>query len=191
MSWAHTDVTDFVPCVGSREVDGDMQAWIASTGALLVRNDYVIISGNAEGADQAWQTGGNSVDPARVIVCQPWHGYNMQALHPRNHVRQVRGVSHSTRVHLAEVAAAVHPRWVSLSRSDRDLHIRNVFLCEGSAGILGAPNHKKAGGGGTGMSIRLAKFWKIPFFDVTRTDVRNAVEGWIHERRPLKLWEPM
>lgn len=128
-------------------------------GAYLARRGHDVYSGNAQGSDQAFAQGVNSVDPTRMFLCLPWRSYEADKIVPGNTIVPEQAF-------WAEEAAKCHPVWNSLSRGTRRLHSRNVGIIHGRAQVIARPNPRKAGGGGTGMGLRLAAAYRIPIMDL-------------------------
>ena len=58
--------------VGSRHITGDEAKLIENLARLLSERNYVVYSGNADGADAAFQRGSNE----KCLIMLPWKGFN-------------------------------------------------------------------------------------------------------------------
>jgi hypothetical protein len=162
-----------IACVGSRETPHFVLKWMESTGAALVRSGYMLASGNAPGADQAWARGGNSMDPTRVELCLPWESFESAAVHGRNVVR-VFGVANGQRY--VDLVQATHPAFGNLTSAAVRLHGRNAMIVEGAHLVLGTLNPAKPGGGGTGSAFRMAQKQGICTFNVADALIRKMID---------------
>jgi len=134
-------------------------------GAEIVRRGHILVSGNADGADQAWARGGNSVDPSKVRLYLPWNGYNWEAIHEENDV--IIGPDVATAADWAD-AERFHPNWIRLSRSVKNLMVRNIQIVRGSALNLCYLNHARMGGGGTGHGVRFCRDRGVRVVDLSQ-----------------------
>lgn len=165
-----------IACIGSRALnEGDLHTCF-QLGEFIANQGGEIHSGNAEGADQAFANGANTVDPERVHLHLPWASFNHSAVVAGNVAHlPVEGSGFEM------TAAKYHPRWKYLKQGARKLHIRNVSIvvwpCVKDL-VLAFPS-QKAGGGGTGQGIRIATGLGIEVIDLnglTREDLSNLCE---------------
>lgn len=156
-----------IGCVGSRETTHESReaSWVL--GRWIVLNGHTIRSGNCTGHDQVFMGGGNSLDESQVVACLPWWNYERAALRPRNEVEVLGMLPNAHRQALIEEASQCHPRWAKLSSADQKLHARNGLILEGVDLLIGWPNHRKVGMGGTGQAYRVAKRRGIETIDLT------------------------
>jgi hypothetical protein len=166
-----------IACIGSRETPLPIREWVEDFGGKLVSAGYVLVSGNAPGADQAWARGGNRVDPARVELCLPWDGFEARAICAGNIMRPLRIVDIDGCVaREMAITAEMHPRWKQLSAAAQYLLSRNVMIVEGTRCVIGyADPHKKLGGG-TGFAFNVARRFEIPCIDVASASERHKLE---------------
>lgn len=170
-------IAKYIACVGSRETPPDVLAWMETTAAELVRHGCAIVSGNAEGADQAWARGANSVDPNRVLLCLPWIGYQQQAVVEGNIAVALDNLGRDQYNGYMDIAARLHPSWGYLNGAAHRLHARNIAIVECASAVIGYLNPLKKGGGGTGMAFRAARHYGVPAWNVANADVRETVIG--------------
>lgn len=165
--------TNRIACIGSRETSQPVLDWMEVLGADLVRAGYVIVTGNAPGADQAWARGGNSVDPAKVELCLPWESFEATAIHGRNVVRVFNAVKSNGYI---DAVRDTHPNFGALTGGAVRLHARNAMIVENVHVVLGSLNPEKPGGGGTGSAFRMAQRNKIITLNVGDSLVREGIE---------------
>jgi len=148
-------------CIGSRALTKEQLDICESLGAWLVRCGHIVDTGNAEGADQAFARGGNTVNPELVHLHLPWYNFNREAIVEGNQIHLLDDLKESEFRLYEVIAQQYHPNWKALNRGGRKLMIRNssilipppefwpVDLC------LAWPSDKP-GGGGTGQGMRIA-----------------------------------
>ena len=154
-----------IACIGSREAPNDALIEMAKLGEALVRAGHTLASGNAPGSDQAFASGGNSADPAKVYLHLPWESFERHAVHPGNNVEVVGDPWGN--VALYEEAAQLHPAWERLTKAAQRLMARNILIVRGADVCLAYPNWKRPGGGGTGQGLRYCQRTQIPIVDLT------------------------
>ncbi len=78
--------TPVVLLEGSRNAPADVQARMEILASQLMREFPSLLarSGNAEGSDQAWARGVNTVDPRRLQLILPAPRYKAAAIHEAN-----------------------------------------------------------------------------------------------------------
>jgi hypothetical protein len=160
-----------VACIGSRETPANILILMEKIGAYLVSNGYIVSSGNANGADQAFARGANRVNSALVHLYLPWPTYEYDKVLANNTV-----ISSQKQEWFIE-AAKHHPNWDNLKDSVRKLMARNIGIVEGSCMVICYLNHSKPGGGGTGQGVRYARACNIPVLDLSQEkDVNRILE---------------
>ena len=160
-----------IACIGSRQTPPDILTCRERVGAQIVGAGHIIVTGNASGADQAWARGGNSVDPTRVELCLPWQGFEHQAIVQGNVVRVFTdGADQQYRA----LAAAVHPRWTSLSTGSKKLHSRNVMIVIDTARVFYYLWKRSSSGTRFGVDVAIHRY--IPTVNVGDPDVRASIE---------------
>lgn len=126
-----------VSCIGSRELTADQLAPCRAVGRRIASVGAYIISGNAKGADQAYQEGAAEIAPRRGVLYLPWASYEKEALRPECHVRIP-----PYPVEAEEAAAERHPSWERLSRGARGLHVRSIMIVRSAAMCIAWPGPK-------------------------------------------------
>jgi hypothetical protein len=158
-----------VACIGSRALSQTQLRTCMHFGNLVCANGAYVGSGNADGADQAFQSGAGF--PESVVVYLPWPGFNAEALHAGYRVR----VPPYPKEY--EVAAReCHSGFDSLSRGPRALHLRNMAIIGDASFVLAWPGDKPWGGG-TGTGIRRALQLGVPMADLSDPAVLKALES--------------
>ncbi len=154
-------MTFAVSCIGSRELGTEeKRSNCFKLGAWIVKCGGTVHSGNAssqgiprDSADFAFASGGNSVDPTKVYLYQPWggQGFNLHQIVEGNQVAlppYPEWMSYTT--------VRLHPRGPYLKRGALALHTRNVAIVHPTKLCLAYPSDK-VGGGGTGQGMRVAQ----------------------------------
>lgn len=164
--------------IGSRETPSDILKLFVSVAMTLAKQDYILRSGHAQGADSAFERGCDKVGGNKEIYV-PWYGFEG---------------SDSTLVvkdKLAfEIAEKYHPYWFNLSEGAKKLQARNSHQVLGqdlktpSAFVL-CWTKNGSGSGGTGQAIRIAKDYNIPIFDAGK--YKDIEECKVKLREFLKL----
>lgn len=144
--------------IGSRETPHNVCLLFEKVATYLANQEYILRSGHADGADQAFERGCIKAGGKKEIYL-PWKGFEG---------------SHSSLVLDDERAFAVaekfHPYWHNLTQGAQKLQARNSYQVLGLT--LDDPvqfvlcwTKKGKGQGGTGQALRIAKHYNIPIFD--------------------------
>ncbi len=142
-------------------------------GGIIVEKGFTLVSGNAEGADQAWARGANKVNPSRVMLYLPWKQFNAAAVHPDNTVHVLAGPYPESDGRYFDLAAAVHPAWSACAPAARRCLARNGMIVENTAMVLGYIDDS----GGTTTAFKIAR--KL---GIAPNNVRDeSVRAWIEE----------
>ena len=158
-----------IACVGSRETPPDVLQVMERLGGAIVRARLVLVSGNAPKADQAWARGANAVNAHRVELCLPWAEFEAQSQRMENTIRVLSAPVTARHQRYVQIAQTVHGRgWGALSPGTQRLFARNAMIVEGAIAAVGWSNPDKVSGGGTGMAFRVARFLKVPVFDMRK-----------------------
>lgn len=145
--------------IGSRETPNEILTMFEKIGYYLGQNNFILRSGHAEGADQAFERGCDKVNGKKEIYI-PW--------------RNFEGSDSKLIVEYGEafkIAEKFHPYWHNLKDGAKKLQARNSHQVLGKD--LNSPSSfivcwtkNGKGSGGTGQAIRIAKAYEIPIFDV-------------------------
>lgn len=149
--------------IGSRSTPQSVRQLMTLLACKLGSRGYILRSGAAPGADQAFERGAVMCNAEREIFI-PWDGFEGRKA---NEPSVYTGVSDSA----LQLAATLHPSWERCSPGARALHGRNCYQILGIR--LNAPvefvlcwTPGGKGGGGTGQAVRLARQLDIPVLDL-------------------------
>lgn len=164
----------FYAGIGSRKTPSDILKFMEKIGIAMAKKGWDLRSGNALGADQAFQRGGNQLRPEQVHVFLPWQEYEKAALHSKNKV-------YAAPKHEAyTVAAQYHPRWKFCSPGERRLHARNSHIILGEnldspvqQIICWTPEGKLVGG--TSQALRISQDYQIPIYNLASPENLNFI----------------
>lgn len=142
--------------IGSRETPLEIQKKMTEIALQLSRQNFILYSGGAQGADMAFARGANE-----KIILLPWNDFN--------------GIKEDKQQHIVppfkeELVRKYHPRPSSLSNSGWKLMSRNSYQVLGPdlrspvEFVLCWTKDGKASGG-TGQALRIAKDKNIPIFN--------------------------
>jgi hypothetical protein len=149
--------------IGSRETPDKVLRLMERIGHRGAERGYVLRSGGASGADQAFEFGcvaGNG--PKEIYM--PWRGFSR-----RN--PQGDDYHYGASIIAYEMAARFHPNWAACTDGARTLHARNCHQVLGmdlntpcTRIICWTPNGAR--GGGTGQALRIAQHYDIEIHDL-------------------------
>jgi hypothetical protein len=164
----------------------------------FARRGWVLRTGAAVGADQAFIAGALSVPGSRAEIFLPWPGFESGCLpdpaRPFWCVYHGLGLGRASVADTVAVARATHPAWDRLTRGARALHSRNVYqvlgddlrspvrgvVCWTADGADGSPaSPVTIDTGGTGTAIRLAAARGLPVLNLSRADHRARLAAWL------------
>ena len=175
--------------IGSREVTLGELLDIANISKLLANMNFLLYSGNAPGADQAFQKGCDG----KCVVYVPWDGFEINVFNYKTEARKhfVMGRSEAG---LSSVFK-YHPVPASLSTGARALMARNWHQIAGvppeyprvSFVVCCATPKGDGVEGGTGQAVRIANDLKIPVVNIRkdgwRADLRAACRQAVQNTR--------
>jgi len=164
----HTPITRLYAGIGSRKTPPDMLRSMTIIATQLQDDGWILRSGHAVGADQAFEIGCNKAE-----IFLPWYGYNNAAHgYPYQVAKPTRAIQ--------EIAVAHHPMWDSLSDPVKLLMCRNVNIILGcdltapvSMVICWTPNGALTGG--TAQGMRVAQSFDIPVFNIAVESDRDRL----------------
>lgn len=145
--------------IGSRKTPQNMCLKMTHIASQLEESGWLLRSGHAEGADQAFEIGTRKSE-----IHLPWEGYENAAHgYPYRVIRP--------RPEIQDIARRYHPKWDELSNPVKLLMCRNVTI------VLGEDleTHSKMvicwteGGrlkGGTAHGMKIAYAYDIPVFNI-------------------------
>jgi len=145
-------------------------------------------SGNAEGADQAFSEGVESVDPTRLQIIVPYKNHRLNKRIPGATYDSPESLSDETRQKLIAQTVEVSPKYrimMEMRSAVEKLNWKSVYLIRDTMKVIGhsdtfpAPvvalfyvNLKDVNSGGTGHTIRVCRINNIP------TVFQNEWEKW-------------
>jgi hypothetical protein len=161
--------------IGSRRTPEDVLALMTALAACLRQQGWTLRSGNAEGADLAFQAGAGA--DAEVFVPWPSFGPAFQA----------GAIGYVPEPRAYQLAAKHHPNWDACSTAAKHMHARNcqqvlgLTLNEPSRFVVcwtpdGSLDGTGPGTGGTGQALRVAHHYGVPVFNLARPEHRQRVE---------------
>lgn len=141
----------FYTGIGSRSTPPEELAKLTKIATFLEECGYILRSGGAEGADQAFEAG----------ISQP----SMKEIYRPRH----------SDAYAEEIAAKIHPMWSACNVYARQLHGRNVMLVLGRdlktpSDFVVAWTYDGIKSGGTRTGLVLAKQRGIPAFNLADRD---------------------
>lgn len=165
--------------IGSRQITADEAGMIRDLARLLSSRGYWLHSGNALGADQAFQEGAG----ARSVAFLPWPDYN-PGIFPDT-------IRHTGLSDVAlKLARKLHPCGDKLSQYSLKFMARNVQIVDGTAEyppvdfVLCCATPLEDGvQGGSAMAYRVARLRGIPFINLREP-------GWHHKLGSLQMLIP-
>lgn len=157
--------------IGSRSTPQPILNLISLVAKAMADHGWILRTGGAEGADEAFALGCESdlLNGAGVggvmELYLPWDGFN--GLHSRWTPPKPEAY---------ELAGEIHPAWLNCSEAAQKLHARNMHqilgwnLDDPVKLVLcwtpdGATTETGTSTGGTGQAIRLANMYEIPVFN--------------------------
>lgn len=173
--------------IGSRRTPVPVLEVMRELAGVLAAEGWVLRTGMAVGADQAFYTG--AVDRGAVELYLPWPGFQADALQEAQAQTVVGEPSEAA----FELAARFHPAWGRLSGAVRRLHARNCHqvlggdlktparfvLCWTPDGSLDGQGRRV---GGTGQALRIAHHHDIRVFNLARAEHSKRVQAMLAER---------
>lgn len=163
--------------IGSRSTPPEVCEAMTQLARHLDHQGWVLRSGHADGADQAFEAGAKFKE-----IFLPWPGFNYSR--PGQFGHTVVEVTQR----LEQIARYYHPAWQACSSAVRKLHIRNVAQvlgadCATPADMVICWTPNGSGEGGTGQAIRIAKAYKIPVFDIALESAQQELLDFVNRRQ--------
>lgn len=164
-------MTKYYTGIGSRELPKSFQPILKKIAIELSKKRYVLRSGGAIGADQAFESGAGT----NKIIYIPWDSFEGRY----NNIN-----SATTEGYIEEAMTLVkdiHPNWNACSQGAKKLHGRNAFQILGSYldeptefVLFYAPEENGIVKGGTATAVHLARKLNIPTVNLA---VQKNLEG--------------
>lgn len=158
--------------IGSRETPDRICERMTEIAQDL--SDWVLRSGFADGADQAFERGSKHRE-----IFIPWPGFNGSNGH-RGHI--VPEITYEMR----EIAESYHPAWSRCSDGAKKMHARNVCQvlgldCRTPVDLVICWTPGGSGSGGTGQALRIARGYDIPVVDLGSTSAEPLLSRLVKE----------
>jgi hypothetical protein len=175
-SWLDVDAGSCYAGIGSRSTPGDVLALMEALGERLGARGWVLRTGGAAGADQAFMAGAEKAGSGLELYL-PWRGFQgFEVEMPEPSAEAL------------ELAARFHPAWGRCSDAARSLHARNGYQVLGPqldspASFVacwtpdGSLDGSTRSAGGTGQALRIAAGLGVGVVNLCRADHRSEVEA--------------
>lgn len=145
--------------IGARETPESILKPMRGVAKYLASEGYLLRSGGAQGADQAFEEGCDLVKGEKTIYL------------PYCHFRGNLSPNYGTNLAARQMAKLFHPNWTMVGDNGRDFLGRNCYQILGDDLksptdfiICWTPDGKTVGG--TGQAIRIAEHYHIPIFNM-------------------------
>ena len=166
--------------IGSRRTPAPILGLFTQLASQLAERGYLLRSGHASGADQAFERGADR----QAEVYLPWPKFEEAVQCAAGYVQ--RGPSPDA----VTMAAVHHPAWERLGRGARSLHARNCHqilgrdLNDPASFVVcwtpdGATTDPGPSTGGTGQALRIAAAHGIPVFNLARYEDLERVQVFV------------
>lgn len=163
--------------IGSRETPPGVLELMGRAASQLASEGWVLRTGMASGADQAFYRGASAHGALELYL--PWPSFEADARSPDGAAEQF--VLGQPTPAAYELAARFHPAWSRLAQGVRRLHARNCHqvlgpdlasparfvLCWTPDGSLDGRGRRV---GGTGQALRIAHHHAIQVFNLARPE---------------------
>ena len=142
-------------------------------GGHIAERGYIVDSGNAPGADQAYGRGVNRVNPELLHLHLPWRSFEAQAVRDGNVIHALEDLDAEVLEFYKELAHKARGGFGGLRQGGIKLMTRNSSIVIPPPAVLSTvrviafPSAKR-GGGGTGQGMRIAALREIPLSDVSK-----------------------
>jgi hypothetical protein len=160
--------------IGSRETPKEVCEIFETLAEWLSKHGYILRSGHAAGADQAFERGCDRAGGQKEIYL-PWKGFEG---------------SNSTHILTNQeaytIAEQFHPYWSNLSEGAKKLQARNSHQVLGEnlntpSAFIVCWTKNGSGKGGTGQALRIAKHYGIPILDAGRFNSIEETKSYMNE----------
>ena len=149
--------------IGSRETPLEVLNIMTTMAMVLGMKGYILSTGAAKGADQAFARGAMAVK-SPVKLCLPWYSYESSFVDEVKNTCETDIYVHEGYKHF-ELVKKFHPAADRLKNSVMKLHARNVEIVSGCDFVV-CWTPGGAMKGGTAMGIRIANEFKIPVYNL-------------------------
>lgn len=146
--------------IGSRKTPNIVLEIMTDIAKHLAKEDYILRSGAADGADTAFEDGAG----AKKNIYLPWPTFNDRTVPYIPITKEAK-----------EIAAKFHPYWDNLGQGAQKLHARNCYQVLGETLdkpaefiICWTPGGKEVGG--TAQAIRIAKANNVKVYNLAKKE---------------------
>jgi len=171
----------YATCVGSRNISSDEELIAIEVGKKLAEKGYTIRSGNAGGADIAFQQGAIHYGKDMTEVFLPWNGFN------KPYIGNAYTPSDEYLAYaVGQLEQSVMP-WVrNTKQAVQKLHGRNYYQVYGMdnqvSDVCFYISDEDNGNvqGGTRTAVELCRINNVPCYNLlymTLNDIMNVIEG--------------
>jgi len=148
--------------IGSRNTPDIVLIKMYNIAKQMWNLDYLLRSGGANGADNAFEEGCKSINGSMEIYL-PWNNYNGRVM-DKNHTYLIPDLAY-------DIARKYHPAWGKLTEGAKKLMARNSLIILGQdlespvdLVICWTKNGEVAGG--TGQALRIAEDYNITILNL-------------------------
>jgi hypothetical protein len=165
--------------IGPRSCPIETCEGIVDVARQLHEQGWIVRSGHAQGADQAWACGHS---PATREIYLPWRGFNLEGDMPEGF-----SISPVT-PQLEAVARVAHPAWDRLRPGSQRLMMRNISIILGPnlddpVEFVAYWSPTRSVQGGTGNAVRLATLYGIPDFNIALEEDQQDMSRFVDSLR--------
>jgi hypothetical protein len=163
--------------IGSRKTPENIMEFMKNIAAFLAKNDFILRSGGANGADSSFEFGSDQVNGKKEIFL-PWKNFN-------NNNSNLFNVCENS----IKIAEQFHPKFKYLKSPAKKLISRNTYQILGHN--LNSPSlfvicYTENGeiSGGTGQAIRIANHYNIPVFNlgnIKNINQNNFINSYLYK----------
>lgn len=174
-----------IACIGSRETPKHILEEMQKIAIEIVNSGHMILSGGADGADNAFQTGAinaimnmdiplkewNEMVKKHLAVIIPWDNFNMLSRSKFDWVYNFDDMKTDLQDEAFQIMEKYHPSFKQLVGGAKKLMARNGFQVLGhdlkhpvDLVVCWTKNGKPMGG--TGQAMRIAKDYNIPIVNL-------------------------
>jgi hypothetical protein len=166
--------------IGARKTPNEILDFQCKIATRLEKDGWLLSSGGAEGADDAFESGVQEISDHRIII--PKNGFNGK--HANDGYINFGSATQLIKNQCDALASTIHPVWNSLPRWMKNLHSRNVMEILGPEldspvkfVLYWAPEDSYGvAKGGTRTAVVLAQRLGIPTFNMLHADVIERLE---------------
>lgn len=164
--------------IGSRETPEQILQLFEELAFKLGKDDWVLGTGAATGADQAFMRGAAQSD-SWMLLYLPWPGYEKEVIKKYNqHSVTIKNAGEDP---FGKEMLRFHPRGSSLPNAVKKLHARNGAIIRDSRFVVcWTPDGKISGG--TGQGIRIAEYLGIEVINAGDEEGYRRITKFVNEQ---------